>query len=134
MRIQKWKSFHPEAIYPIQEVVRLVQYEQDVLSGVFRPTPLVGGARPPPYGRCLDPIDLTPDDDESDDDWDEPLYESPADFYRTIPHAQRSEQMELSIKRDELRKAELGIIEYGRGSYPHTKLSNGVFTYRFSFW
>lgn len=87
MRIQQWKSFQPQAILPGGEFVRLLQYEQYILSfprrtAIFNTASM---SEPPPYGRFLDnPVDPTRGDESSD--WgDKPLYESPADFFRVFP-------------------------------------------------
>lgn len=104
MRIQQWKSFQPEVIFPGQEFMRLLQYEQYICT---RRASAALVSEPPSHGRFLDnPINITQDDESSD--WDyEPLYESPADFFRTLPKEQRNEEMELSIQQDEARKKQL---------------------------
>jgi hypothetical protein len=100
---QKWKPFSPEITFSKEELARLVRYEQELLTRFF-PSEL------PSPGMFLNYLDSTPDGDSFDeDDDDEPLYESMADFFRVFDKGPRDKQMEWVIRQDDARKIELKI-------------------------
>lgn len=107
---QQWKCFQPEVRFESGEVLRLLNYEKALVFGISSPLPSFG---PPASlstagensGMCYDESPASCGESSVWDD--EPLYESPVDFFRSLPQVQRTTEMQGLIEQEDRQKVEM---------------------------